>query len=77
MSIVRTSSKYQIAIPKAIRTRLGIKPGQELSLTELDGSILVTPVPPEPIGFLRGRYKGQPSMTKELLRERARDLTHE
>jgi AbrB family looped-hinge helix DNA binding protein len=77
MSIVRASSKYQIAIPKAIRTKLNIKPGQKLSITESDGSMLVTPIPADPVKFLCGIFKGQPSMTAELLRERKRDLKHE
>ena len=41
---------------------------------EKRGSIVVTPVPPDPIKFLRGILKGGPSPTKELLEERARDL---
>jgi AbrB family looped-hinge helix DNA binding protein len=77
MSIILVSSKYQIAIPKAIRTKLNIKPGQKLSITESDGSMLVTPIPADPVKFLYGIFKGQPSMTAELLKERKRDLKHE
>jgi AbrB family looped-hinge helix DNA binding protein len=77
MSIVRASSKYQIAIPKAIRTKLNIKPGQKLSITESEGSMLVTPVPEDPVKYLCGILAGEPSMTAELLKERKRDLKHE
>lgn len=77
MQIVRTSHKYQIAIPKSVRDKLGIKPGQELLVDEKDGAIVLTPVPPDPIQFLCGIFKGEPSLTKELLEERARDLEHE
>lgn len=44
MAIVRTSSKYQIAIPKRIRAKLGIKAGQRLSITERDGGIFLAPL---------------------------------
>jgi len=77
MSIVRTSSKYQIAIPKRIRAKLGIKPGQRLLVTEKEGSVMLTPVPMDPVEYLCGVYKGELSLTEELLKERARDLEHE
>ena len=77
MSIVRASSKYQIAIPKRIRAALGIKAGQRLSITEKDGGIFLAPLPDDPITFLSGILKDKPSMTRELLEERARDLEHE
>ena len=77
MSVVRTSSKYQVAIPKRIRTKLGIKPGQNLLVTDKEGSIMLTPVPSDPIDFLCGALKGEPSLTQELLDERARDREQE
>lgn len=77
MPIVKASSKYQIAIPKAIRTKLRIKPGQQLTMSESDGVILLTPIPPDPAAFLCGIFRGEPSMTAEILYERKRDLEHE
>ena len=38
MSVVKTSSKGQIVIPVEIRRKLGIKPGQRVTLTLIDGS---------------------------------------
>lgn len=77
MSVVRASSKYQIAIPKAIRDKLAIKPGQGLDVSEEDGHIIITPLPPNPIEYLCGLFEGKPSMTQGLLEERRRDLAHE
>jgi AbrB family looped-hinge helix DNA binding protein len=74
MTIVRLSAKFQITIPKPIRGRLGIRPGQSFMVTEQDGAILFTPVPDDPIKLLCGCCKGEPSLTEELLRERQRDL---
>ncbi len=36
----RVSERGQITIPKAIRDRLGIRPGQELEVREQDGAIV-------------------------------------
>ncbi|MDO8587388.1 MAG: AbrB/MazE/SpoVT family DNA-binding domain-containing protein [Armatimonadota bacterium] len=77
MSVVRASSKYQVAIPKAIRSKLHIRPGQKLAISEADGMIILTPIPADPIEFLCGIFKDKPSMTEELLKERKRDLEHE
>jgi AbrB family looped-hinge helix DNA binding protein len=77
MSIVRASSKYQVAIPKAIRNRLGIRPGQRFLITDVRGGIELTPIPNDPVEYLTGILAGEPSMTAELLEERKRDLEHE
>jgi len=76
-SVVKASSKYQIAIPKAIRRKLDIRPGQRFLISERDGNIVVTPVPADPIRHLRGILSEGPSVTEELLAERRRDLEHE
>jgi len=63
MPIVRTSSKFQIALPKKLRTKLGIKPGQLLAVEEEDGRIVITPVPADPIEFLWGALRDGPPLT--------------
>ncbi|HAH87901.1 MAG TPA: AbrB family transcriptional regulator [Armatimonadetes bacterium] len=40
MNMVRASSKFQIAIPKQIRNRLGIRTGQRFMITDKDGMII-------------------------------------
>ncbi len=77
MPIVRTSSKFQVAIPKRIRAKLGIKPGQRLMVTDKEGAILLTPIPADPVEYLCGALQDEASLTDELLKERARDLGHE
>jgi len=37
----RVSDRGQITIPKAVRDRLGIKPGQVLEVRERDGAVMV------------------------------------
>jgi len=50
------SPKFQIVIPKEIRERLDLRPGQVVSLIARDGFINI--VPQRPIGELRGLLKG-------------------
>ena len=50
------SPKFQIVIPKEIRERLDLRPGQVVSL--IDRGDMVTIVPQRPIADLRGIAKG-------------------
>ncbi|MCX6375604.1 MAG: AbrB/MazE/SpoVT family DNA-binding domain-containing protein [Armatimonadetes bacterium] len=77
VTLARVSSDFRVTIPKDLRTRLSIKPGQRLHIAERNGSIVLTPVTPDHVEYLRGIFKGKPSMTEELLRERARDTQYE
>lgn len=50
MTTVTVSPKYQVVIPKAIRERIGIEPGQKLHAFNLDDHILlVREVPSESV----------------------------
>jgi len=50
------SPKFQIVIPKQIRERLNLRPGQVVSL--IDRGDMITIVPQRPIAELRGIAKG-------------------
>lgn len=56
MTAVTVSPKYQVVIPKEIRERLHIKPGQKLIVLGLDGRIEL--IPEQKISDLRGIAKG-------------------
>ena len=53
------SPKFQIVIPKEIRERLDLKPGQQVALIDRDGFVAL--VPQRPISELRGIAKGAPT----------------
>ena len=57
MTAVTVSPKFQVVIPKAVRERLGLEPGQKLQVFALGQQILLVPeVPIESMrGFLRGK----------------------
>ncbi|HEY5386819.1 MAG TPA: AbrB/MazE/SpoVT family DNA-binding domain-containing protein [Thermoleophilia bacterium] len=59
MARVTISPKFQIVIPKEIRERLDLKPGQQVAMIDRDGFIAV--VPQRPLSELRGIAKGAPT----------------
>jgi AbrB family looped-hinge helix DNA binding protein len=56
MTIVTLSPKYQLVIPKEIRRKLKLTPGQKFDVVEQGGQVYVVPV--LPIERLRGRWPG-------------------
>ena len=56
MGTVTISPKYQVVIPKAIRERLGLSPGQKVQAIVCGDRIVLIPVRPikERRGFLKG-----------------------
>lgn len=79
MATATVSKKGWVVIPKAIRDRLGIKPGSRVSIDERDGVLVVVPVPDDPIeaayGILRGL--GGPSLVEETIREHREEVERE
>ncbi len=64
MGVVTLSSKYQIVVPREIREKLRLKPGQRLLIIEKNGVIHL--IPQRPIREMRGFIKG---LDTEGLRE--------
>ena len=56
MSMVTVSPKYQVVIPKEIRERLDLKPGQKIQAMAFGDRIELIPV--RPAKDLRGFLKG-------------------
>jgi AbrB family looped-hinge helix DNA binding protein len=52
----KLSSKYQISIPKAVRERLALRPGQKIAFIDKGKGVLMVPVPDreELVGIARG-----------------------
>lgn len=74
MPVVKTLSKGQIVIPAEIRKRYHIEPGKEMFLTEYDGIIYLIPEVEDPIEAACGILPREPSLSKELLKERKEDF---
>ncbi len=71
MTTSTISPKFQIVIPKDVRRKLALKPGQKLQVTEKEGGIELRPIlsPDQLIGYLK--RKGEPL---EFEREEDREL---
>ena len=56
MKTVRVSPKFQVVIPKELRERLKLRPGQDLAIYEIDGQIRleISHKPKTLRGFARG-----------------------
>ncbi|MGH9026567.1 MAG: AbrB/MazE/SpoVT family DNA-binding domain-containing protein [Acidimicrobiia bacterium] len=66
--------KGQVVIPKAMRERLGIRPGGEVEFVEVEGGVRVEPA--RHARELRGRYGGS-RLTELLEAERRAELADE
>ena len=56
MTVVTISSRFQIVIPKDVRERLDLKPGQKVDAIPFRGRVELIPV--EPIESMRGFVRG-------------------
>jgi len=77
MAAVKVSKKGWIVIPKEIRERNKIYPGDKVQVVDLAGRIAIIPMPEDPIATGLGMLKGGPSLTKALLEERRQELERE
>ncbi len=77
MSTVKVSRKGWVVIPRDIRERHGIRPGDRVHIVDYAGRIAIVPALEDPIRQGRGLLKGRPSLTEALLEERRRELERE
>ncbi len=77
VSTVKVSKKGWVVIPRDIRERHGIRPGDRVHIVDYAGRIAIVPALKEPIRQGRGLLKGGPSLTEALLEERRRELERE
>ena len=58
MQTVTVSLKYQVVIPKSIREKLEITPGQKIQAILFNDRIEMIPIQLQPIKKMRGYLKG-------------------
>ena len=56
MSTVTLSPKYQVVIPRSVRERIRLQPGEQLQVISFDDRIELVPV--RPMRKMRGFLKG-------------------
>jgi AbrB family looped-hinge helix DNA binding protein len=63
MPVVTVSPKYQVVIPKEVREKLRIRPGQKVEAFAVGNRVELVPV--EPIQTFRGRFPDLPPLERE------------
>jgi AbrB family looped-hinge helix DNA binding protein len=71
------TSRGQIVVPAKLRRRHGLKQGTKVYFIERDKEILFQPVTKEDLKSVHGMLTSEAPVTKELLKERAKDKEHE
>lgn len=77
MYTAKVSSKGWIVIPKDLREKYGIRQGTNVQVVEYGEVLALVPVPENPARALYGLLQDGPSLTSELLQERAQDRVRE
>jgi AbrB family looped-hinge helix DNA binding protein len=77
MYTAKVSAKGWIVIPKDLREKYGIRKGMQIQVVEYGDVLALVPLPDNPAQALCGLLQDGPSLTDELLSERARDRARE
>lgn len=74
---MKISTKGWVVIPKPLRDEYGLEPGSKVKVISYGGILAVVPQPDDPVKALSGMLEEGPSLTQDLLAERARDKSRE
>ena len=71
------SNKGWVVIPAELRKKYNLLPGTEVVIVDYGGVLSIIPALNNPIKQGRGSLKGLPSLTRDLLKERAKERSRE
>lgn len=71
------SNKGWVVIPAELRKKYNLLPGTEVVIVDYGGVLSIIPALDNPIKQGRGLLKGLPSLTRDLLKERAQERSRE
>jgi len=77
MSVVTTSSRGQIVIPRDVRKHLHIGPGKKVLIRAEGDRAILFPLPDDPVDHFCGIFQKGTSLTKALLAERGKERARE
>jgi bifunctional DNA-binding transcriptional regulator/antitoxin component of YhaV-PrlF toxin-antitoxin module len=66
-----------VVIPKRLREKYGLVKGTRVQVVDCGDVLALLPLPSDPVEALHGMLKVGPSLTEELLAERARERSRE
>jgi AbrB family looped-hinge helix DNA binding protein len=73
MNTVKVSAGGRVVIPKPLREKCGLEKGTHIQVVDYGHVLALVPLPDDPEEAIHGMLEGGPSLTKDLLIERARD----
>jgi AbrB family looped-hinge helix DNA binding protein len=71
------SAKGWVVIPKAIREKHGLTKGSCVQVVDYGQILALVPLPADPVEALHGMFEAGPSLTTDLLAERAHERHRE
>ena len=77
MPAATVSAKGWVVIPAALRRKYGLKPGTRVQIVDYGGGLSILPEMADPVAESFGMLEGGPSLTQDLLEERARERERE
>ena len=77
MSVVTTSSRGQIVIPRDVRKQLRIGPGKKVLVRAEGDRAILFPLPDDPVDHFCGIFQKGTSLTRALLAERRKERDRE
>ncbi len=77
MTIVTTSPKGQVVIPKKEREKLGLKPGSKVMVKAVFDHIEIYPLPENPVEYFCGVFEAGSSLTRALLKDHTEERKRE
>jgi AbrB family looped-hinge helix DNA binding protein len=77
MTVATISAKGWIVIPHELRKRYGFRAGDKVALVDYGGVLSIVPAMTDPVEEAAGSLKGDRSLTRALLAERAEERGRE
>lgn len=77
MHTATMSAKGWVVIPKDLRDKYGLRRGAQVQVVEYGEILALVPLPDDPVKALHGMLEEGPSLTADLLAERARERSRE
>lgn len=77
MYTATVSTKGWVVIPKDLREKYNLRKGTRVQVVDYGNMLVLVPLPDDPVDALHGMLEGGPSLTADLLAERARERARE
>lgn len=77
MSLATVSSKGSIVIPQEVRKKYDIRPSSKVEVIDIEGRVMILPVPENPIKAARGMLHFKGSVFETLKKYRKAELQME